>query len=355
MPVCERLFALPRARATMPLRMRRRILMVSARVLLAAALLVLLLWSTRRQPPRSARLLPPSDAIFYLDVNILRRAGVFSQLAQVTREAEYEDFVRQTGFQFERDLDEAAFAVHAPPASANSRVANDDVRFSEIFMGRWDEARVRAWLERHSVGRETHRETYGDTVLYSIPHEGRTVRVALLDGHTAAISNTDSPDAIHAMLDRRHENSAQNSLLAGYWKDVPRGSIAWLVANVMPPADAPPTRHYLASSGIAEPSWLRDVAGGSVLVVSLRFLTSLQLRAEAVSDSPERAQQITDNANSWLAIFRALQQSVGVQGTDADVKSALASLHLEQKENRTVLQAEVGIGVLRKRAAAPPK
>lgn len=347
----------------MRLRMRRRILTVIALVLTAAALLLLLLWSTRRLPPRSARLLPTSDAIFYLDVNILRRAGVFTQLAQVTREAEYEDFVRQTGFQFERDLDEAAFAAHAPPPKTNPRAgnrvanrvanwaANDDVRFSEIFMGRWDEARVRAWLERHSVARETYR----DTIIYSIPHDGRTVRVALLDAHTAAISNTDASAAIHSMLDRRRETGAQNPLVAGYWKDIPRGSIAWLIANVMPPADAPPTRHYLVSSGIAEPSWLRDVAGGSVLVVSVRFLTSLQLRAEAVADSPESAQQIADNANSWLAIFRALQQSVGTQGTDADIKSALASLHLEQQENRTVLQAEVGIGVLRKLASAPPK
>jgi len=48
-----------------------------------------------------------------------------------------------------------------------------------------------------------------------------------------------------------------------------------------------------------------------------------------------------------------LQQSVRTQGTDADIKSALASLSLEQQGNRTVLHAEVGIGVLRKLAASP--
>ena len=164
--------------------MRRTLLIVFALAVVAVAGLLIVLNMTRQQPPQAVRLLPPADAIFYLNINIVRRAGAFAELADVAREPEYEDFVRQTGFQFDRDLDDAAFAIHAPRPGARAQ----ENRYSEIFSGKWDEARMRQWLER----RATAREQYRSTTIYSIPHEDRTVRVALLDRSTAAVSNTDA-------------------------------------------------------------------------------------------------------------------------------------------------------------------
>jgi len=327
--------------------MRRRIFIVSALAVIAAAVLLIVFVMQRKLPPRSVGLLPPADAIFYLNINIVRRAGAFAALAGVTREAEYEDFVRQTGFQFERDLDEAAFAVHAPHAPAGSRVIpNEDNRFSEIFSGKWDEDRVRAWLQRRTATTEEHR----GTTIFAIPHEGRTVRVALLDRTTAAVSNTESSDAIHAMIDRRHDAAGLSPLVEHYYREVPYGSLAWLIATVAPAPETGVQSLVPTTGGIASPSWLRDIAGGTVLVASLRFVTSLQLRAEAIADSPARAQQVAENANAWLAVFRTLEQGVELKGFDADVKTVFASLTITQESDRAVVQAQIPIGALRKLA-----
>ena len=43
-----------------------------------------------------------------------RRANAGKELPAVSHDPEYERFIRETGFQFERDLDEGAFAVHYP-------------------------------------------------------------------------------------------------------------------------------------------------------------------------------------------------------------------------------------------------
>src|SRR5579871_2795007 len=97
--------------------MSKRKLPIAIAVLLIAAVIALAIFVRRHAPPEPARLLPEADAYFYVNLTLPRAAGVFSRLPAVQHEAEYEDFVKQTGFQFERDLDEAAFAVHAVPAN----------------------------------------------------------------------------------------------------------------------------------------------------------------------------------------------------------------------------------------------
>ena len=44
----------------------------------------------------------------------MRTLKAIGQLPPVSHDPEYEKFIQETGFQFERDLDEAAFAIHYP-------------------------------------------------------------------------------------------------------------------------------------------------------------------------------------------------------------------------------------------------
>jgi hypothetical protein len=321
---------------------RRWILLVLALVAIASATALYLI--RRQRPPHSAQLLPPSDGVVYVDVEMLRRAGVFQRNHPIQRDPEFEQFVSETGFDFERDLDEAAFAVHNPQPRSR---AEDYPRFSEVFVGRIDEQRAGAYLRKMSSSTEQYR----GLTIYAIPHEGRTVRAAVFDEHTAAASNTESADAIHHIVDAWQGDNSQHVLVAGFYRQIPLGSIAWFVGRVAPPIQAGQTS---SGPGLTTPSWLRDIAAGSTVVASLRFVTQLELRVAANAPSEEEARRIEQNATSWLAVFRTLQQGMQTSGTDPDVKAAFDSIRIDQEPGRVVLRADVPASALKKIAAEPP-
>jgi hypothetical protein len=323
----------------MPIVRRRWILLILALVAIASA--VALYVVRRHRPPRAAEMLPDSaNGLVFVNVELLRAAGVFQRNHPLQRDPDFDQFVRETGFDFERDLDEFAVAVHNPQ---NFGHGDDYPRFSEIFDGRIDEKRGEAYLRKLAAGSEPYR----GVTIYSIPHEGRTVRAAILDDHTAAASNTETPDAIHAMIDAWRGDRPEPALLAGFYRQIPIGSIAWFVGRVAPPL--PQT-----GTGLVTPSWLHDIAAGSTVVASLRFITQLELRAVADAPSEDDARRIAQNANSWLAVFRALLQNTQTSGTDPDVKAAFDSIQLDQEPRRVVLRADIPAAVLKKIAAEPP-
>ena len=73
----------------------------------------------KHAPPEPARLLPGADAFVYADFAWARKANGGKPLFSgsndpVAHDAEYEQFIQETGFDFERDLDAVAFAIHYP-------------------------------------------------------------------------------------------------------------------------------------------------------------------------------------------------------------------------------------------------
>jgi len=85
------------------------------------------------------RLLPPGDAtVFYLNVAALRHAGLLRLLtgAKTAEEADYRSFVRETHFDYERDVDAIAGAV-----------ANQQAFFA--IRGRFDWSRLRQYAAAH--------------------------------------------------------------------------------------------------------------------------------------------------------------------------------------------------------------
>src|SRR5499425_1139520 len=83
-------------------------------VLAVAVAVVAIVQLRKHAPPEPARLLPGADGFFYVNLKWLRTLKAIGQLPPVPHDAEYEHFLQETGFQFERDLDEAAFALHYP-------------------------------------------------------------------------------------------------------------------------------------------------------------------------------------------------------------------------------------------------
>ncbi len=93
----------------------------------------------------------------------------------------------------------------------------------------------------------------------------------------------------------------------------------------------------------------------AVAVISARYLRALHLRAEAFTDSDADAQAVTEKTSAFLSLFHAAEGSVGVQGTDVDVKAFFDSLKVEQSGNRAILTATVPPGFVKKvLTEAPP-
>ena len=82
--------------------------MVVAAVLLFLAVAIFL---RSKAPPEAARLLPESDGIVYINLKPVR-AFFHKDLKPPERAAEYQQFIDAIGIDPERDLDEAAIALH---------------------------------------------------------------------------------------------------------------------------------------------------------------------------------------------------------------------------------------------------
>src|SRR5439155_1223638 len=91
---------------------------------LVVAVLAVIVLLRRQAAPEPARLLPGADAFVYVDLKWVRRLNRLGQVPQVPHDPEYDQFIRETGFQFERDLNEAAFAVHYAGTAITSKCAS---------------------------------------------------------------------------------------------------------------------------------------------------------------------------------------------------------------------------------------
>jgi hypothetical protein len=312
-------------------------------VVLVTAAVALVVVLRKHAPPEPARLLPGADGFVYVNLKWVRRAHIAGQMPEVPHEAEYEQFIQATGFQFERDLDQAAFAIHYPAPKPKAKLsAPEPPRFSEVFVGRIRGERLRAYLLQ--ISRSV--ENYGSVDIYSIPLEGRTLRVAILGFDTVAASNHDDAMVIRGIIDRSRKSASPfggPALLRRYYKYVPLASLGWAIFRVDPADDLhPPSAvSFLFSKPAA-------------VVASLRYLGRVDFRAEAFTGSKDEAQRVTAQLGSFLQLFHAAEGTVSMPGNDPDIKAFFDGLEVQQHENRTVLTAAIPPGFIRKAVAAPP-
>ena len=327
------------------MRIRRR-LPIPLAVLLFVAAVALIVTLRKHAPPEAARLLPGADGFFYINLKWIRTFNATAQLPQVSREPEYQKFVEETGFQFERDLDKAAFAIHYPQRWGGGTAGSAaEPRFSEVFVGTFDSTRLTAYLKKISSSIDDYR----GFEIYNIPLEGRTVRVVILSYDSVAVSNHPSPDVIRGVLDRSRKLASPfggPSLLRKFYRRVPLASLCFAILRVQP-------AEMSSLGGLG--SWSLLFPKPAVAVISGRYLRALHLRAEAFTDSEADAHAITEKTAAFLSLFHAAEGSVGAHGTDADVKAFFDSLKVEQSGDRAILTATVPPGFIRKALSeAPP-
>jgi len=328
----------------------RRTLPIALAVVVVAAAVTLTVQLRKHAPPEPARLLPAAEAFFYVDFDWVRKANAGKPFSPVVHDSEYEQFIQQTGFDFERDLDAVAFAVHYPQSwpDGGTGGAAREPRFSEVFSGRFDGSKWTAYLKR--TARSV--ENYHSVDIYTIPIYGRSFRIAILGVDTVAASNHDDPAVIHGMVDRSRRLAspfAGPAFLRRYYKRVQLASPVWMVAHVEPAA--PEFEGW--STVFPKPADLVVSASYSPLHLPLRT-GALHLRAEAWTSDDEAARTIANKMSVFLAMFHSAETSVGSPGSDADVKAFFDSLQVRQEDSRAVLYATLPVAVFHKLAAEPP-
>jgi len=329
--------------------MRRRKLWIALTVVLIGAAIAAIVYLRSRAAPEAARLLPESDAVAFVNLRLMRLAHVFGDAPPVVYDTDYEQFIKETGFRFERDLDQAALAVHAATGpAAGGEGFFERAHYSEIFIGRFNAQRAAAYFRKLSSGTED----YHDTVIYSIPHEGRTVRAALLGLDTVAVSNLPDTAAIHQMIDKYRAAAwpaSAPSVVREHYRQVPLVSVAWALARL--PGHQTQGPSLALPGGVQMPMrWL----AGSTIVASARYLGALHLRIEALTESENDARQLFDTVQAFFALIKGAESSTTQGGADEDVKAFFNSLKVEEHGTRVALTATVPQGFIRKALSPPP-
>jgi hypothetical protein len=269
-------------------------------------------------------------------------------LPSVSHAPEYERFISETGFQFERDLDEAAFAVHYPASWPGGGTGGSapEPRFSEVLVGKFQSERLTSYLRKiaQSV------ENYHSVDIFTILVEGRSLRAAVLSADSVAASNLEDPAVIRGIVDRSQRLASPfggPSLLRQYYKHVQLSSLAWVVARIEPKVPQSGALNAL----FARPTTV--VVSGSSLsplhpLSGVLRPDAVRLRAEAFTENSEDARGIVDKANVFVALTHSAETSVGTHGTDPDVKAFFDSLQVRQDGDRAVLTASLPLGFMRK-------
>src|SRR5215472_2540118 len=267
----------------------RRTLPIVLAVLIVAAAVTVTVQLRKHAPPEPARLLPGADGFLYIDYSWVRRVNgkPFNPVVHVP---EYEQFIRETGFDYERDLDSVAFAIHYPESwpGKGTGGAAPEPRFSEVIIGHFDAARCSAYLRR--VAKSV--ETYNSVDIFTIPIYDRAFRIAILGVDTVAASNHDDPAVIRGMVDRSRRLAspfAGPQFLRRFYKRVPLASPVWLIARIEPGAPA-----FQGWSAVF-PHSADIVISASFNPLHLPFRAGvLHLRAEAWALNDQDAHDISD-------------------------------------------------------------
>ena len=338
----------------------RRFRLILLAVLCVVATVAVVVQLRKAAPPEAARLLPGADAFVYVNLQWARRATLLTGLPQVNRTAEYQRFIDETGIDFERDLEQAAFAVHYP-ANGSAKIASGTTssapaapRYSEVLMGHLDAARLRNYFRR--VARTVDNEQGVD--IFNIPVDDHILRAAILGPDTVALSNHDDASVIRGIVIRSHKRASPfggPQFLRTYYRRVPFASMAWAIVRVNPKMNAQP--------GAEPDAWLKDVPvdpstllqNPAVVVASARLIRAVHLRAETFTANPDEARTLTGKLSEVLSMFKFSERETPSGGPDADVKAFFDSLKVSQDKDRAVLTATMPLAFLQKVFHDPSK
>jgi len=303
-------------------------------------LLALAVFLRSKAPPEAARLLPESDGIVYIDLRPIR-ALFHKQIRPPNRVPEYQQFIDAVGIDPERDLDQVAIALHRMP---DPNGPNGPVAYSMVLVGKITGKRLNAWLDAHAISRET----YVGHTIYSIPSEGRTVRVAQIGYDMVAVSNTPTTEQIHSMLDRHRAAAlpfSGSSLLERHYHDVPLLSLAWGVGQIGLPFSESGAIHVFGLALPLEPDTTIVASVAPALPVP-GSLGSLRLRVEDIAPTESVAASQAASLATLVTLARGLSEPLAPNAANDAFKEVLKTAEVTQHGERVVVTATVPANVL---------
>jgi hypothetical protein len=299
-----------------------------------------------KAPPEAARLLPESDGIVYIDLKPIR-TFFRKQLKPPERVPEYQQFVDATGIDWEQDLDQVAIGLHRMPDPSGP---NGPVAYSMVLVGKITGQKLNTWLEANA----TARESYAGKTIYSIPSEGRTVRVAQIGYDMMAVSNTPTPEQIHSIIDRHRTAAlpfAGSSLLERHYRDVPLLSLAWGVGQIGLP--------FSESGAISIFGFSLPLQPDSTIIASVApalpvpgSLGALRLKVEEIAPSPDAAASQAANLATLVTLARGFTMPLGDNTANNGLKALLRTAAVTQHRDRVVVTATLPASVLANLAAS---
>ncbi|WP_263355512.1 hypothetical protein [Acidicapsa ligni] len=305
------------------LKRTRRTLWIVAAVLVILAAAIYLRF---KAPPEAARLLPESDGIVYVNLRPLR-AVLHKSLKPVVRAPEYQSFIDATGIDWERDLEEAAVALHR---MSNPNGSNGLVAYSMVLEGKVDGKRLAAYLAAHAASTEN----YDGHTIFSLPSEGRTVRVVQIGYDMIAISNAPSTEQIHSILDR-HRTAALpfsgSTLLAEHYSEMPLLSVAWGMGQIGLP--------FSESGSLRVLGMDLPLAADTTFLASIHWAGSLKLRVVEIAPTEATAISQTANLNLLLSVAQAATAGLADNPANNGLKEVLHTAQITQQHNRVIANA----------------
>jgi hypothetical protein len=308
-------------------RRTRRTLFVIAAVLVLLAVAIFL---RSKAPPEAARLLPESDGIVFVNLRPIR-AFFRKDLKPPARDPEYQQFIDATGIDWERDLDQAAIALHRMP---DPKGPNGPVAYSMVLAGKLTGPRLSAWLESHA----TAQESYGGKTIYSIPSEGRTVRVSQIGYDMVAVSNAPTTEQIHSIVDRHRAAAlpfSGSTLLSQHYHEVPLLSLAWGVGQIGLPFN---------DSGAIQVFGLElPLQSDSTIVASvapeLPLAGALRIRVEEIAATENEALAQASALTTLVSLAKGITAPLSDDAANRALKDLLKTTDISQSRNRVVIKA----------------
>lgn len=308
-------------------RRTRRTLLVVAAVLVLLAVAVFL---RSKAPPEAARLLPESDGIVYVNLRPIR-AFFRKNLVPPRHDPDYQAFIDATGVDWERDLEQAAVAMHRmdDPNGPNGPVA-----YSMVLVGKIRGQGLRNWLDAHA----TNRESYGGATIYSIPSDGRTVRVSQIGYDMVAVSNFPTTEKIHSIVDR-HRTAALpfsgSTLLSRHYHEIPLLSIAWGMGRIGLP--------FNESGAINVFGLQLPLQSDSTIVASvspeLPLAGALRVRVVDETASEQAAEAQSSALTNLVALARSVTEPLADNPPNRALKDLLKTAEVSRSHQRVVIKA----------------
>jgi hypothetical protein len=292
-----------------------------------AAVLILLavaIFLRSKAPPEAARLLPESDGILYFNLKPVH-AFFHKDLKPPPRVPEYQQFIDAIGIDPERDLDQAAIALHR---MQDPNGPNGPVAYSMVLTGRITGQRLNTWLGSHAVSREF----YAGHTVYSIPSENRTVRVAQIGYDMLAVSNYPTTEKIHSIIDRHRTAAvpfAGSTLLRQHYHDVPLLSQAWGVGQIGLP--------FSESGAIKILGLSLPLDADSTIIASLGWTGSL--RIEEIAPSEAVAIRQAAALATLVTLARGFTIPLANNTANNGLRELLKTAEVTQKHDRVVITA----------------